>query len=86
MIPDATRATQRAKILQLLIQARGGWVGLPKIRIRNKSRDVGGQRHSWFRLESTLATPQELKEKQLQAPSTPALSPPEFGELAPDRS
>ena len=73
MIIDS-RATQRGKILALLIAARGDWVPLPEItecaaqynarifelrrlgfRIKNRTQDVNGVRHSWFRLETTYA-------------------------------
>jgi hypothetical protein len=66
-----SRSGQRAKILDLLISARGDWVSLPRImdcaaqynarifelrrlgfRITNRTQDVKGSRHSWFRLES----------------------------------
>ena len=51
-------------------------------RITNRTREVSGQRHSWFRLESSPAdarTPQEIDK------STVAPQPfPEFGNLVPE--
>jgi hypothetical protein len=66
---NPSRVTQRGKILELLIAARGDWVSLPKIadcaaqynarifelrrlglRIENRTKEVDGVRHSWFRL------------------------------------
>ena len=71
-----SRDTQRDKILDLLISARGDWVPLPKItdcaaqynarifelrrlgfRIKNRTQEVNGAKHSWFRLESGPAQP-----------------------------
>jgi hypothetical protein len=52
-------------------------------RIANRTKDVNGTRHSWFRLESDLrqAKPRELFSSASAA--TPA-SFPEFGSLAPE--
>jgi hypothetical protein len=87
-----SRSTQRGKILDVLISARGDWVPLPKITacaaqynarifelrrmgfvIRNRTREVGGVRHSWFRLEPG---PSEALLAQLE--STPAAATPSF--------
>ena len=74
-------STQRARILRLLIEAKGGWVPLPEIAecaaqynarifelrrlnfpIENRTKEINGVRHSWFRLAPTSA----------QADSSPA--------------
>lgn len=63
------KGTQRGRILELLISARGDWVPLPKITecaaqynsrihelrhlgflIENRTKEIDGVRHSWFRL------------------------------------
>jgi hypothetical protein len=73
------------EILQLRIsqysarihQARHKW-GLP---IENRTRIVGGKKHSWFRL---VENPRLLS--ALQPEYSAAVSPPSlFGELAPER-
>lgn len=52
-------------------------------RIANQVRDVGGERHSWFRLESPPAdvSPQESENLAVAIPH----SFPQFGILAPER-
>ena len=100
-----SRATQRGRIIELLIAARGDWVPLPKIqacaaqynarvfelrrlgfRIVNKTRDVNGQRHSFFRLVSRPATPTiPQKTAAVTATAGGGGSFPEFGSLAPER-
>ncbi len=74
-----SRATQRGRILDLLIDARGEWVPLPKIvscaaqynarifelrqlgfRIKNRTREVDGEKYSWFRLEAEIKPVQPL--------------------------
>jgi hypothetical protein len=76
-------SSQRARILRLLIEVRGGWVPSPEIaacaqqynsrlfdlrrlgfRIENRTEEIDGARHSFFRLVSSPA----------QA-SSPAMSP-----------
>jgi hypothetical protein len=58
-------------------QARHKW-GLP---IENRTRIVGGKKHSWFRL---VENPRLLS--ALQPEYSAAVSPPSlFGELAPER-
>ena len=52
-------------------------------RIANKTRDVNGQRHSFFRLVSRPATPTLPTKKDLVTPTTSG-SFPEFGSLAPE--
>jgi len=52
-------------------------------RIANKTRDVSGQRHSFFRLVSRPATATRLQEQDLVTPATSG-SFPEFGRLAPE--
>jgi len=49
-------------------------------RIENKIREVGGVRHSWFRLESAPSTVLDPQTKA--APGAAANSFPEFGKLA----
>lgn len=68
---SSQRATQRAKILEILLNANGNWIGLPQIaacaaqynarifelrrlgfRILNRTKEVDGVRHSWFKLET----------------------------------
>jgi hypothetical protein len=89
-----SRSTQRGKILDALISARGGWVPLPQITacaaqynarifelrrmghvIRNRTREIDGVRHSWFRLESGASQPIPAS-----AATTPAENLPLFGE------
>lgn len=86
-----SRATQRGRILELLIDARGEWVPLPKIvacaaqynarifelrhlgfRIKNRTREVGGEKHSWFRLE-VETKPVQAVSAVLPAPETISL-------------
>lgn len=53
-------------------------------RITNRTREMSGQRHSWFRLESIPAdgrSPQEIETLTVATPS----SFPEFGNLARER-
>jgi len=94
-----SRASQRERILELLLAARGNWVSLPHVqacaaqynarvfelrrlgyRITNRTRDVQGQRHSWFRLEVDVRSPQEIENLRVATAS----SFPEFGNLAPE--
>jgi hypothetical protein len=68
-------SSQRARILRLLMEARGGWVPSPEIaacaqqynsrlfdlrrlgfRIENRTEEIDGARHSWFRLVPTSST------------------------------
>ena len=75
---SSSRSTQRGKILQLLIAARGEWV--PLHTIANRTKLVNGARHSWFRLEPQ--TPIAVSpESKLPAQSV-SCSFPEFGFLA----
>ena len=53
-------------------------------RIANKTRDVSGQRHSFFRLVSRPAAAIRLQEQDSVTPATSG-SFPEFGSLAPGR-
>ena len=74
--PPAGRKTQRARILRVLIEARGAWVPLPQImtcaaqynarifelrrlgfKIENRTGEIDGARHSWFRLVSSSLPP-----------------------------
>jgi hypothetical protein len=96
---DDSRGTQRGRILQVLIAARGDWVPLPKIMacaaqynarvyelrrmgfaIRNRTRDVDGVRHSWFRLEAAQPEATLTRTESTPAPDTPSF--PTFGNLA----
>jgi hypothetical protein len=91
------RATQRGRILELLIAANGDWVSLPKItecaaqynarilrrlgfRITNRTREMSGQRHSWFRIEPA-ETIVNLCEHENVEPAATGCSFPEFGIL-----
>lgn len=84
--PHSARS-QRDRILQRLIEARGDWVPLPEIAayaaqynarifelrrlgfaIENRTREIDGVRHSWFRLDSVppsvaRASHTDLKDK-----------------------
>jgi hypothetical protein len=82
--PPPSSNTQRAAILRLLIDARGGWVPLPKIiacaaqynarifelrrtgfEIENKTEDIDGVKHSWFRLLREAAPRQDQTSRQV---------------------
>jgi hypothetical protein len=86
-------SSQRARILNLLIAARGGEVGLPEIsalaaqynarlfelrrlgfKIVNRTQEIDGVRHSWFRLlagpASDTSTPSDAGRNALQSRST----------------
>jgi hypothetical protein len=100
-----SRASQRERILELLVAAHGNWVPLPSVqacgaqynarifelrrggfRIVNRIREVNGQRHSWFRLES-VPTPEPRPLKTDRGDVT-LLTPgifPQFGRLEPER-
>ena len=97
-----SRASQRERILELLVAAHGNWVPLPSVqacgaqynarvfelrrlgfRIVNRIRNVNGQRHSWFRLESIPADVSSHREIENLTAAT-ASSFPEFGNLAPE--
>jgi hypothetical protein len=107
-IPDS-RASQRGRILELLIAARGEWVASPQIaalalqynsrlfelrrlgfRIENRTKEIAGVRHSWFRLvsgppsdkptpsiESPIATTSHPQSIQREREDTPSLFPDE---------
>jgi Helix-turn-helix domain len=71
------RKGQRARLLALLDEARGGWVPLPEIlalgiaqynarifelrrlgfSIENRTEEIDGVRHSWFRLVDSISPP-----------------------------
>lgn len=51
-------------------------------RIANKTREVDGERHSWFVLESMPAVGKSSQTETV--PEEPARSFPEFGTLAPE--
>jgi hypothetical protein len=76
----ANSCTQRTRILERLISARGDWVPLPEItacaaqynarifelrrlgfQIENRTKEINGVRHSWFRL---INQPSAVSEKQ----------------------
>jgi hypothetical protein len=107
-----SRASQRERILELLLAARGNWVSLPQVqacaaqynarvfelrrlgyRITNRIREVQGQRHSWFRLESlpiSVGTLDNVSTQSNLSAAIPDLSEtassfPEFGNIAPER-
>jgi hypothetical protein len=98
---SSTRQTQRAAILRLLIDARGGWVPLPKImacaaqynarifelhrtglKIENKTEDIDGVKHSWFRL---ISIAESIKQHDWYENSTgrprPTAQQPDLGPL-----
>jgi hypothetical protein len=94
-----SRSTQRGKILDLLLAARGQEVPLPKIadcaaqynarifelrrlgfRITNRTREVNGQRYSWFRI-GPAETIVSRCEHENAAPAATGCSFPEFGIL-----
>lgn len=50
--------------------------------IRNRTREVGGERHSWFRLEP--GSPEALSARAESAPAAVTPSFPSFGDLAPE--
>ena len=87
------RATQRGRILELLIASRGDWVPLPEItncasqydarifelrrlgfRITNRTKEVKGVRHSWFRLEPGITSPDQCSGRTENV-ATPEQSP-----------
>ena len=92
-VPESANS-QRARILNLLIAARGGEVGLPEIsalaaqynarlfelrrlgfKIVNRTQEIDGVRHSWFRLlagsaQSDTSTPSDAGRDALQRRST----------------
>jgi hypothetical protein len=97
-----SRASQRERILELLLAARGDWVSLPQVqacaaqynarvfelrrlgyRITNRTREVDGRRHSWFRLELIPADARSHQEIENLTVATTS-SFPEFGNLAPE--
>jgi hypothetical protein len=69
-----SRSTQRSQILNLLIAARGDWV-------TNRTREVDGQRHSWFRLAVGDLPAQRTVSGGTGNLSATAASFPEFGSL-----
>ena len=52
-------------------------------RITNRTREVDGERHSWFRLESSPADVSPEESENLAVAIPPSF--PEFGILAPER-